>query len=237
MRPTHAEIALKLAAVLDGTSRASAIRALVAEHGGMAMELVKLRARVEELENELADARKKADCGRVVGQPCLTSPPCLCCYSERLERERGWNGKSAKEWSLALQGLTPQGSEFANSPAACVEYVESEMKAAFEARKRVVMLERELAEERAESERLRGYMRPDQLEESTHVMDLLARLRDSEAKRQAAEHDIRAYRGALGYPVPGTHDGKLTSGETPMCGLCDAKERARQAAEAEQKTP
>lgn len=38
-----------------------------------------------------------------------------------------------------------------------------------------------------------------------------------------AKWDIDAYRGALGYPVPGNHTGKLTSGETPTCGLCRAR--------------
>lgn len=34
-----------------------------------------------------------------------------------------WNGHSAKEWSLALQSLTPGGSEFACDPKECVDYV------------------------------------------------------------------------------------------------------------------
>jgi hypothetical protein len=35
--------------------------------------------------------------------------------------------------------------------------------------------------------------------------------------------DIHAYRGALGYAVPGWHDGKLSDGTEPKCGMCDAR--------------
>lgn len=37
--------------------------------------------------------------------------------------------------------------------------------------------------------------------------------------------DIEAYRGALGYSVPGNHTGKLTNGETPQCGICNSEHR------------
>ncbi len=37
------------------------------------------------------------------------------------------------------------------------------------------------------------------------------------------QHDIEAYRGALGYSIPGNHDGKLCDGTTPKCGLCEAR--------------
>lgn len=48
---------------------------------------------------------------------------------------------------------------------------------------------------------------------------------DEQHKKETAQmaHDIQAYRGGLGYSVPGYHDGRLTNGETPICGLCDAK--------------
>lgn len=35
--------------------------------------------------------------------------------------------------------------------------------------------------------------------------------------------DNIAYRGALGYPVPGEHDGRLSDGTIPQCGLCGPK--------------
>jgi hypothetical protein len=40
-------------------------------------------------------------------------------------REEGsiYNGHTAREWSLALQGLTPGGSEYATDPQACADYV------------------------------------------------------------------------------------------------------------------
>ncbi len=40
------------------------------------------------------------------------------------------------------------------------------------------------------------------------------------------KHDIEAYRGALGYSVPGDHNGQLTNGEVPKCGLCEAEDEA-----------
>jgi hypothetical protein len=43
----------------------------------------------------------------------------------------------------------------------------------------------------------------------------------AEIKQQRT--DIEAYRGALGYPTRGDHDGRLTNGEVPRCGLCDAR--------------
>lgn len=38
-------------------------------------------------------------------------------------------------------------------------------------------------------------------------------------------HDIEAYRGALGYSVPGDHDGKLSNGTVPQCGMCNSQDR------------
>lgn len=40
-----------------------------------------------------------------------------------------------------------------------------------------------------------------------------------------ALHDIQAYRGALGYSVPGDHNGKLMDGTTPQCGMCNSEYR------------
>lgn len=65
--------------------------------------------------------------------------------AEKAEGEQEWNGHTAKEWSLALQSLTPQGSEFATSPQACVEYVRREMAAGHEARIQKVKAERGVA--------------------------------------------------------------------------------------------
>lgn len=49
----------------------------------------------------------------------------------------------------------------------------------------------------------------------------------SEIKR--LNRDIEAYRGALGYTVEAGHDGRLSTGVLPFCGLCDAKaEQIRQ---------
>jgi hypothetical protein len=62
------------------------------------------------------------------------------------------------------------------------------------------------------------------------------RLEDyDELKRRLAEarHNIDAYRGALGHPVPGNHDGKLSDGTVPSCGLCDPVHR--RAVEAERR--
>ena len=49
----------------------------------------------------------------------------------------------------------------------------------------------------------------------------------------AARRDIEAYRGAIGYSAPGDHDGRLSDGTTPICGLCDAKEKLLAAARSE----
>jgi len=38
-------------------------------------------------------------------------------------------------------------------------------------------------------------------------------------------NDIEAYRGALGYSVRGTHNGRLTDGSVPHNGLADAKDK------------
>jgi hypothetical protein len=46
-----------------------------------------------------------------------------------------------------------------------------------------------------------------------------------QAEHMAVCQEVDAYRGALGYAVPGDHDGKLSDGSTPRCGICDALER------------
>ena len=55
----------------------------------------------------------------------------------------------------------------------------------------------------------------------------------AQAKVQKLEHDIQAYRAALGYSVPGNHSGKLTDGTTPQCGLCNSEHRKNLEAECE----
>lgn len=37
------------------------------------------------------------------------------------------------------------------------------------------------------------------------------------------EWDIQAYRGALGYEIPGGHTGKLSDGTIPTCGMCNSQ--------------
>lgn len=47
-------------------------------------------------------------------------------------------------------------------------------------------------------------------------------------------HDIDAYRGALGYSVPGDHDGRLWGkNEAPVCGMCGPKNNAIESLRAE----
>ncbi len=53
---------------------------------------------------------------------------------------------------------------------------------------------------------------------------------DLRRQLEDARHDILAYCVALGYPVPGDHNGLLTDGIQPKCGLCDAKENQLAAA-------
>lgn len=42
------------------------------------------------------------------------------------------------------------------------------------------------------------------------------------ARLAAMKHDLDAYRGALGYAVPGDHDGRLSDGSATRCGICEA---------------
>jgi hypothetical protein len=67
------------------------------------------------------------------------------------------------------------------------------------------------------------------------ILDYIDDLREHCAKLEAElERDMHAYRGALGYPVPGWHDGKLSDGTTPINGLAKAVVKLRaEPAEAE----
>ena len=55
-----------------------------------------------------------------------------------------WNGHSAREWSLALQSLTPGGSEFASDPEACVEFIRIERRRDWDRIKELITKNREL---------------------------------------------------------------------------------------------
>ena len=69
-------------------------------------------------------------------------------------------------------------------------------------------------------ERLRGQFsnRPTRYE----CADEIERLRRELAETQ---HDAEAYLGALGYAVPGAHDGRLSDGTLPLNGIADALQR------------
>ena len=59
-----------------------------------------------------------------------------------------WEKFTAKEWSLALQGLTPGGSEFV-TPQECVEYIRKKFahpSVFIEQRKRIAELEERVSE-------------------------------------------------------------------------------------------
>jgi hypothetical protein len=73
--------------------------------------------------------------------------------------------------------------------------------------------------------RLRAALADSQARLASEVRSYQARLAD-------AQRDIHAYRGALGYAVPGAYDGRLADGTFPVCGLCGAKERQLAAARA-----
>lgn len=77
---------------------------------------------------------------------------------ERLKKESQWNGHSAKEWSLALQGLTPQGSEYASDPQACVDYVRKDRASAHESRIKAVEVRRERDALKAQVEKMSSYI-------------------------------------------------------------------------------
>ena len=53
-----------------------------------------------------------------------------------------------------------------------------------------------------------------------------------EAQIAALSHDIQAYRGALGYSVPGDHDGILSDGRLPINGIAEAQVKQIAALEA-----
>jgi len=45
------------------------------------------------------------------------------------------------------------------------------------------------------------------------------------AEMAKLKRDCIAYQGALGYAVPGWHDGKLSDGTVPSCGMCEARDK------------
>lgn len=51
----------------------------------------------------------------------------------------------------------------------------------------------------------------------------LAFAQQIEQELAIARHDIEAYRGALGYAIPGDHNGKLMDGTIPQCGICNSQ--------------
>lgn len=46
--------------------------------------------------------------------------------------------------------------------------------------------------------------------------------RGLEQKLALARRDIEVYRSALGYSISGDHDGRLSDGTIPHCGLCSS---------------
>lgn len=53
------------------------------------------------------------------------------------------------------------------------------------------------------------------------------RCKELKVELEKMKRDIHVYRGALGYAVPGDHDGELSDGTTPVCGLCKARQREK----------
>lgn len=67
--------------------------------------------------------------------------------------------------------------------------------------------------------------------------DVLTYIDALRAEAERLRGDIEAYRGALGYAIPCSHDGKLADGTTPHCGLCaHVLQRAESAERREQAT-
>lgn len=56
----------------------------------------------------------------------------------------------------------------------------------------------------------------------THVPPLIAIIRSLRAEVAGLRHDIDAYRGMLGYAVPGDHNGLLMDGTRPCNGISEA---------------
>lgn len=105
--------------------------------------------RVELAETELASLRERLEASRGVGRSAEQE-----CASLRGQLAKvGWNGHSAKEWSLALQSLTPQGSEFASDPQECVKFVRKQYDDELRLRKELASL-RERDEQLSEMRRL-----------------------------------------------------------------------------------
>ena len=66
------------------------------------------------------------------------------------------------------------------------------------------------------------------------IETLVSHARQLEQELNEAKRDIESYRGALGYSIAGTHDGKLTDGTTPQCGMCNSEYRKSIEAERDQ---
>lgn len=87
-------------------------------------------------------------------------------------------------------------------------------------------VEKKLLEHFQENENNESY---HPLSETANIMNIIepylvpATGDDVVEKIKQLEHDIQAYRGALGYSVPGKYNGFLTDGTYPRCGMCDAK--------------
>jgi hypothetical protein len=85
---------------------------------------------------------------------------------------------------------------------------------------RIAALEAELARVRAERDDAR--MVADK--KHNMIMALIGLKDELRAENDRLRHDTQAYRGALGYPVPGEYNGLLSNGELPQCGLCAGRE-------------
>ena len=63
------------------------------------------------------------------------------------------------------------------------------------------------------------------------IMDSLREeAEELQAEVEALTKDVQAYRGALGYPVPGDYSDRLQSGEIPVNGMAEALREALQGA-------
>ena len=91
----------------------------------------------------------------------------------------------------------------------------------------IARLERELSEAKYEKDEI--------IRASRTTCDGWRRVhRQLKQELNEAERDIESYRGALGYSIAGTHDGKLTDGTTPQCGMCNSEYRKSIEAERDQ---
>lgn len=71
-------------------------------------------------------------------------------------------------------------------------------------------------------------LHPKCKDDAVLIQRALSRLYCAEEQNRQIRHDIEAYRGAFGYSVPGHHNGRLSNGEMPQCGLCDARVNVRE---------